>query len=159
MSDDDLFRHRTLDAAGKLRPVYRGMDTRSYWSMRLKIAVIAGLALAIIALSVYASCLSRRLDSARRATAEQAERAAVAERRADDLQHAADALREAQAHADRTRQEITQTHADVLWRIDDIIDSGALDERVCELARAAYDSLVCAADGDAVPAASTARTP
>lgn len=127
--------------------------------MRLKIAVIVGLVLAIIALSVYASCLSRRLDSARRATAEQAERAAAAERRAKELQQAADALKEAQAHADQTRQEIDQTHADVLWRIDDIIDSGALDERVCELARAAYDSLVCAADGDTVPAASTASTP
>ena len=127
--------------------------------MRLKIAVIAGLALAIIALSVYASCLSRRLDSARKATAEQTERAAAAERRADDLQRAADALREAQAHADRTRQDIAQTHADVLWRIDDIIDSGALDERVCELARAAYDSFVCAADGDAVLAPQSAITP
>lgn len=127
--------------------------------MRLKIAVIAGLMLAIIALSVYASLLSRRLDSARRATAEQTERAAAAERRADDLQRAADALREAQTHADRTRQEIAQAHTDVLRRIDDISDGGALDERVCELARAAYDSLVCAADGDAVPAASTAHTP
>lgn len=127
--------------------------------MRLKISITAGLVLAIIVLSVYASCLSRRLDSARKATAEQTERAAAAERRADELQRAADALREAQAHADRTRQEIAQTHADVLWRIDDIIDSGVLDERVCELARAAYDSFVCAADGDAVPAASTAHAP
>lgn len=127
--------------------------------MRLKLAIIIGLVLAILALSVYASCLSRRLDDARRATAAQTERAAAAERRADELQRAADALREAQAHADRTRQEIAQTHADVLWRIDDIIDSGVLDERVCELARAAYDSFVCAADGDAVPAASTAHTP
>ena len=127
--------------------------------MRVNLIIIAALALAIIALSVYASCLSRRLDSARRATAEQTERAAAAERRADELQRAADALREAQAHADRTRQEIAQTHADVLWRIDDIIDSGALDERVCELARAAYDSLVCAADGDAVPAAGTTHAP
>ena len=127
--------------------------------MRLKIAIIAGLVLAIIALSVYASCLSRRLDSARRATAEQTERAAAAERRADDLQRAADALKKAQDHADQTRQEIAQTHAEVLWRIDDIIDSGALDSRVCELARAAYDSLVCEADGDTVPAAGTAHTP
>lgn len=155
----ELFRHRILDAAGKLRHVYRRMGYRDYRTMRLKIAIIAGLVLAIIALSVYASCLSRRLDSARRATAEQTERAAAAERRAEELQRAADALREAQTHADRTRQEITQTHADVLWRIDDIIDSGALDERVCELARAAYDSLVCAADGDAVPAASATSTP
>lgn len=127
--------------------------------MRLKLAIIIGLVLAILALSVYASCLSRRLDDARRATAAQTERAAAAERRADELQRAADALKEAQTHADRTRQEIAQTHADVLWRIDDIIDSGVLDERVCELARAAYDSFVCAADGDAVPAASTTRTP
>lgn len=127
--------------------------------MRLKIAIIAGLVLAIVALSVYASCLSRRLDDARRVAAEQTELAAAAERRADELQQAADALREAQAHADRTRQEIERTHADVLWRIDDIIDSGALDERVCELARAAYDSLVCTANGDTVPAASSAHTP
>lgn len=127
--------------------------------MRLKIAIIAGLVLAIIGLSVYAAVLYHRLGSARAAAAAQAERAAAAERRAGDLQRAADALREAQAHADRTRQEIAQTHADILWRVDDIIDSGALDERVCELARAAYDSLVCAADGDTVPPASTARTP
>lgn len=127
--------------------------------MRLKLAIIIGLVLAIVALSVYAVCLSRRLDDARRATAAQTERAAAAERRADELQRAANALREAQAHADRTRQEIAQTHAEVLWRIDDIIDSGALDKRVCELARAAYDSLVCEADSDTMPAANTARTP
>lgn len=128
--------------------------------MRRAAAIAATvLILAIITLSVYAATLSRRLDDARRAAAEQTERAAAAERRADELQRAADALREAQTHADQTRQDIAQTHADVLWRIDDIIDSGALDERVCELARAAYDSLVCAADGDAVPAASTANTP
>ena len=84
--------------------------------MRLKIAVIAGLALAIVALSVYAAALFNRLEEARAETAEQTERAAAAERRADELQRAADALREAQAHADRTRQEIAQTHADVLWR-------------------------------------------
>ena len=127
--------------------------------MRLKIAVIAGLVLAIIALSVYASCLSRRLDSARRATAEQTERAAAAEHRADDLQRAADALKEAQAEADRQRQQIDRTRAETLWRIDDIIDSGALDERVCELARSAYDSFVCSPGGDTVPASSAANTP
>lgn len=126
---------------------------------RVAIVVAAVLILAIIALSVYASRLSRRLDDARRAATEQTERAAKAEHRADELQQAADALREAQAHADRTRQEIARTHADVLWRIDDIIDSGALDERVCELARAAYTSLVCAADGDPLPTASTTDTP
>ena len=126
---------------------------------RIAMTAATVLILAIVALSVYATVLSRRLDDALRAVAEQTERAAAAERRADELQRAADAFREAQAHADQTRQEIAQTHADMLWRIDDIIDSGALDERVCELARAAYDSFVCAADGDAVPAASTARTP
>lgn len=126
---------------------------------RLAIVIAAVLILAIVVLSVYASSLSRRLDDAERAAVEQTERAAQAERRADDLQRAANALKEAQAHADRTRQEIAQTHADVLWRIDDIIDSGALDERMCELARAAYDSLVCAADDNALPTASTAGTP
>lgn len=126
---------------------------------RLTAVIAAVLILAIVALSVYASCLSRRLDSARRATAEQTDRAAAAEHRAEELQQAADALREAQAHADRTRQEIERTHTDVLWRIDDIIDSGALDERVCELARAAYDSFVCSADGDTVPASSAANKP
>lgn len=126
---------------------------------RIAIAAAAVLILAIVALSVYATTLSRRLDDAKRAAAEQTERAAAAERRADDLQRAANALKEVQAHADRTRQEINQTHADVLWRIDDIIDSGALDERVFELARAAYDSLVCAADSDTVPASSTTDAP
>lgn len=126
---------------------------------RIAVVAAAVLILAIVALSVYASCLSRRLDDAERAAAEQTERAEAAERRADDLQRAANALKEAQAHADRTRQEIAQTHADVLWRIDDIIDSGALDERVCELARAAYTSLVCAADGGPLPTASTTDTP
>ena len=126
---------------------------------RVATVAVAVLILAIVALSVYAAVLSRRLDDARRATAEQAERAAQAEHRAEELQRMADAFREAQAHADRTRQEIERTHADVLWRIDDIIDSGALDERVCELARAAYDSLVCAANSDTVPAANPAITP
>lgn len=126
---------------------------------RVAIVAAAVLVLAIIALSVYAAALSRRLDDARRIAAEQTERAAAAERRAEEQQRMADALRETQAHADRTRQEIERTHADVLWRIDDIIDSGTLDERVCELARAAYDSLVCAADSDAVPASSTTGTP
>lgn len=128
--------------------------------MRRIAAVVATvLILAIVALSVYAAILSRRLDDVRRAAAEQAERAEAAELRTEELQRAADALREAQEHADRTRQEIERTHADVLWRIDDIIDSGALDERVCELARAAYDSLVCAADSDTVPASSAADKP
>lgn len=126
---------------------------------RLAIITAAVLILAIVALSVYAATLSRRLDEARRATAEQAERAAAAEHRAEEQQRMADALRETRAHADRTRQEIERTHAAALWRIDDVIDSGALDERVCELARAAYDSLVCAADSDAVPASSTTGTP
>lgn len=126
---------------------------------RVAIVAAAVLILAIVVLSVYAASLSRKLDSARRATAEQTERAAAAEHRAEELQRAASALRKAQEHADRTRQEINQTHADVLWRIDDIIDSGALDERVCELARAAYDSFVCAADGDTVPPASTTSKP
>lgn len=126
---------------------------------RFAAVVVAVLVLAIVALSVYAATLSRRLDNARRAAAEQAERAAQAEHRAEELQRAADALREAQEHADRTRQEIERTHADVLWRIDDIIDSGALDERVCELARAAYDSLVCTANSDTVPASGPADAP
>lgn len=126
---------------------------------RIAAVVVAVLVLAIVVLSVYAAALSRRLDDARREAAEQAERAEAAEHRAEELQRAADALREAQTHADRTRQEIDRTHADVLWRIDDIIDSGALDERVCELARVAYTSLVCAADSDTVPASGPANAP
>jgi hypothetical protein len=126
---------------------------------RIAIVIAVALILAIVALSVYAAALFRRLDDAERAAAEQTERAEQAERRADDLQRAANALRGAQEHADQTRQEIAQTHADVLWRIDDIIDSGALDERVCELARAAYASLVCTADGDTLPTTSTTGTP
>ena len=123
-----------------------------------KITAIAA-AIVIAALSLYIGVLRGQVRDTTERAGENLRRAEAAERRADELQRAADALREAQAHADRTRQEIAQTHADVLWRIDDIIDSGALDERGCERARAAYDSLGCAADGDTVPAASTARTP
>lgn len=126
---------------------------------RIVAVVVVVLVLAIVVLSAYASCLSRRIDSARRAAAEQTERAAAAEHRAEELQRATDALREAQEHADRTRQEISRTHAGMLWRIDDIIDSGALDERVCELAGAAYDSFVCAADNNTLPASSAADKP
>ena len=127
--------------------------------MRLRIAIIAGLVLAIIALSVYAAVLYRRLDSARVAAAEQAERAAQAELRARELQRAAAALREAQEHADRARREIERAHADTLWRVDDIIDSGALDERVCKLANEAYTVLVCSPDSDPMRPAATADTP
>lgn len=121
--------------------------------------ILAGLVLAIITLSVYAAVLYRRLDNARMAAAEQTERAAQAELRAAELQRAASALREAQERADRTRQEIKQTHADTLWRVDDIINSGALDERVCELAHEAYTELVCSPDSDRMRPASTAHTP
>jgi hypothetical protein len=127
--------------------------------MRLRIAIIAGLALAIIGLSVYAAFLSRKLDTAECAAAEQADRASRAEAMAADLQRSADALREAQEHADQTRREIERTHADALWRVDDIIDSGALDERVCELASEAYTELVCSPDSDRVQPAAAADTP
>lgn len=127
--------------------------------MRLKIAVIAGLALAIIALSVYASCLSRRLDSARRETAQQTERAESAEHLAAELERSVSALKEAQSYADEQNKKINRAHSETLWRIDDIIDSGALDERVCELARAAYDSLVCTANDSTLPATGTPGTP
>lgn len=127
--------------------------------MRLRIAVIAGLVLAIIGLSAYATVLYHRLDSARIAAAAQAERAAQAELRAGELQRAAAALREAQEHADQTRREIERTHADTLWRVDDIIDSGALDERVCKLANEAYTGLVCSPDSDRVRPTTAADTP
>lgn len=127
--------------------------------MRLRIAIIAGLVLAIIGLSVYAAVLYNRLDSARMAAAAQAERAAQAELRAEELQRATSALREAQEHADQTRREIERTHADTLWRVDDIIDSGALDERVCKLANEAYTELVCAPDSDPVRPTATTGTP
>lgn len=125
----------------------------------MNLIIIAALALAIIAVSVYAAVLFNRFEEAKAEASEQAERAALAERRADELQRAADTLREVQAHADQARHEIDRTRADVLWRIDDIIDSGALDERVCELARAAYDSLVCAPDGDSMPAPGASNAP
>lgn len=127
--------------------------------MHLRISIIASLVLAIIGLSAYAAVLYSRLDNARMAAAEQTERADKAELRAAELQRAASALREAQEHADRTRREIEQRHANTLWRVDDIIDSGALDERVCELAHEAYTELVCSPDSDRMRPASTANTP
>lgn len=127
--------------------------------MRLKITITAGLVLAILALSAYAALLSRKLDAVERAAAEQADRASRAEAMAADLQRSADALRETQAHADRARQTIDRARADILWRVDDIIDSGALDGRVCELASEAYTELVCSPDSDRVRPATAADTP
>lgn len=126
---------------------------------RVAIVAAAVLMLAIVALSVYAAVLSGRLTDARAAAAQQAARAESAEHRAAELERSVSALKEAQAYADDRNKKINHVHSETLWRIDDIIDSGALDERVCELARAAYDSLVCTANDSTLPAAGTPGTP
>lgn len=67
---------------------------------------------------------------------------------------------EAQGYADTQRREIEATRADMAQRVGAIVDSGQLDERVCELARAAYHSALCtASDGHTVHAAPGAGTP
>lgn len=121
--------------------------------------IIAVLILAIVCLSVYAAVLSGRLTDARAAAAQQAERAESAEHRAAELERSVSALKETQAYADEQNKKINRAHSETLWRIDDIIDSGALDERVCELARAAYDSLVCTSNDSTLPATGTPGTP
>lgn len=67
---------------------------------------------------------------------------------------------EAQGYADKQRQKIEATRADFAHDLGAIVDSGKLDDRVCELARAAYHSALCtAADSQPVPATAGAGTP
>lgn len=124
-----------------------------------KIITIAA-AVVITALSMYIAILRGEVQrTTERADenlhrAEACEDALVMERRAHT------AAIEAQGYADTQRQKIEATRADLVHDLGAIVDSGRLDDRVCELARAAYHSAMCtAADSQPVPAAAGAGTP
>lgn len=124
-----------------------------------KITTIAA-AVVITTLSMYIAILRGEV---RRTTeradenlhrAEACEDALVMERRAHT------AAIEAQEYADTQRQQIDAARANLVQNLGALADTGRLDDRVCELARAAYHSALCtAADNQPVPATGGASTP
>ena len=108
-----------------------------------KITTIAAVVV-ITALSLYTGILRGRVRDADERASENLRRAEVCE--------------EALTLARRT--EIEATRANLVRGIGAIVDSGVLDVRVCELARAAYHSALCAGTGGhAVPAADGTDAP
>ena len=112
-----------------------------------KVVWIAG-AVVIMTLSVYTVILRSQVRVAQETVGENLRRAETCENALAIERRSRTALVEAQGYADTARQQIDATHANLVQNIGTIVDSGALDERVCELARAAYHSAMCSASGD-----------
>lgn len=124
-----------------------------------KITAIAAVVV-IAALSLYTGILRGRVRDADDRAVENLRRAEVCEEALTLARRSHVAASEAQWYADARRTEIEATRANLVRNIGAIVDSGVLDKRVCELARAAYHSALCAgADGRAVPAAEGASAP
>lgn len=122
------------------------------------LCIIAGLAL--VAAVAYNAILQRAIREADSRADENLRRAEACEGALAIAQRAHTAAIEAQGYADTQRREIEATRADMAQRVEAIVDSGQLDERVCELARAAYHSAMCTAtDGHAMHTAPGAGTP
>lgn len=130
--------------------------------MNLSNEKIAGIAAVIVitALSLYIGILRGRVrDTGERAT-ENLRRAEACEDALAIARRSHTAAIEAQGYADARRTEIEATRANLARDVGAIVDSGRLDDRVCELARAAYHSALCAAaDGRAMSAAEGTDTP
>lgn len=109
-----------------------------------KIVWIAG-AVVITLLSVYIAILRGSLRSAQERADENLRRAESCEDVLAIERRSRTAAIEAQGYANAQRKKIDETHANLVQEIGAIVDSGALDSRVCELARAAYHSAMCAA--------------
>lgn len=109
-----------------------------------KIVWIAG-AVVITLLSVYIAILRGSLRSAQERADENLRRAESCEDVLAIERRSRTAAVEAQGFADAQRKKIDETRANLAQEIGAIVDSGALDSRVCELARAAYHSALCAA--------------
>lgn len=115
---------------------------------------------AIVALSAYSAILRSEVRKTTERADENLRRAEACEDALAIARRAHTAAIEAQGYADAQRREIEATRADMAQRVGAIVDSGQLDERVCELARAAYHSALCTAtDGHVVPAAPGADAP
>lgn len=124
-----------------------------------KIAAIAAVVV-ITALSLYIGILRGQVRDTTERADENLRRAEACEDALAIARRAHTAAIEAQGYADTQRREIEATRADMAQRVGAIVDSGQLDERVCELARAAYHSALCTAtDGNAMHAAPGADTP
>lgn len=124
-----------------------------------KIAIIAAV-IVITALSLYIGILRGRVRDTDERAAENLRRAEVCEEALTLARRSHVAASEAQGYADARRTEIEATRANLAQEIGAIVDSGRLDDRVCELARAAYHSALCAGtDGRTVPAAEGAGAP
>lgn len=124
-----------------------------------KIAVIAAVVV-IMALSLYIGILRGQVRDTNGRAAENLRRAEICEEALTLARRSHVAASEAQGYADARRTEIEATRANLAQEIGAIVDSGRLDDRVCELARAAYHSALCAgADDRTVPAAEGAGAP
>lgn len=116
------------------------------------LCIIIGLALA--AAMAYNAILRSEVRKTTERAGENLRRAEACEDALAIARRAHTAAIEAQGYADTQRREIEATRADMAQRVEAIVDSGQLDERVCELARAAYHSALCTAtDGNAMHAA------
>lgn len=124
-----------------------------------KITTIAAV-IVITALSLYIGILRGRVRDTGERAAENLRRAEVCEEALTLARRSHVAASEAQGYADARRTEIEATRANLAQKIGAIVDSGRLDDRVCELARAAYHSALCAGtDGRTVPAAEGTDAP
>jgi len=124
-----------------------------------KFAIIAA-GVVLFVLAAYTALLRGALRSASDRADENLRRAEVCEEALALARRSHTAALEAQANANATRQEIDAQRANLAREIGAIVDSGRLDNRVCELARAAYHSAVCAGtDGRAMPSTAGATAP
>ena len=124
-----------------------------------KIITIAAVVV-IMALSLYIGILRGQVRDTSEHAAENLRRAEICEEALTLARRSHVAASEAQGYADARRNEIEATRANLAHDVGAIVDSGLLDDRVCELARAAYRSALCAGtDGRAVPAAEGAAAP
>lgn len=124
-----------------------------------KIAIIAAVVV-ITALSLYIGILRGQVRDTGERAAENLRRAEICEEALTLARRSHAAASEAQGYADARRTEIEATRANLAQEIGAIVDSGRLDDRVCELARAAYHSALCAgADGRAMPPPEGAGAP
>lgn len=124
-----------------------------------KIIIIAAV-IVITALSMYTAILRGEVRRTTERADENLHRAESCEATLAMERRAHTAAIEAQGYADTQRQKIEATRVDFAHDLGAIVDSGKLDDRVCELARAAYRSALCtASDSQPVPAAAGTGTP
>lgn len=123
-----------------------------------KITTIAAVVV-IMGLSIYTGILRGQVRDTTERAGENLRRAEACESALVIARRAHTSAIEAQGYADTQRREIEATRANMAQRVGAIVDSGQLDERVCELARAAYRSALCTASDDhtvhATPGAGT----